>query len=122
MKDGKPNYQHHYTLSGHTMSLSSLKFSPDGKMLASGGAADFQSVLKPLSDDLYSTAADKLIKLWNAYTGDILKTLSGHREGINDVAWSKDNEHIASASDDKTIRIWSVETVRSSYSFQNSNI
>jgi len=32
-----PNYKHRYTLSGHTMSISSLKFSPSGSVLASSG-------------------------------------------------------------------------------------
>lgn len=56
--------------------------------------------------------ADKLIKLWNAYTGDILKTLSGHTEGVNDIAWAYDSERLASASDDKTVRLWDADTVR----------
>lgn len=33
----KPNYKSRYLLSGHTMSISSLKFSPDGSKLASSG-------------------------------------------------------------------------------------
>lgn len=33
----KPKYKLRYTLSGHTMSISSLKFSPDGSILASSG-------------------------------------------------------------------------------------
>lgn len=46
------------------------------------------------------------------YTGEILKTLSGHQEGVNDIAWSSDGEFLASASDDKTVILWSVEQVR----------
>ena len=56
-------------------------------------------------------AADKVIKLWNAFTGEFIKTLSGHTEGISDIAWAFDNELLASASDDKTIRLWNPNTV-----------
>lgn len=33
-------------------------------------------------------------------------TLVGHSRGINDVAWSQDAPMIATASDDKTLRLW----------------
>jgi len=58
------------------------------------------------------TAADTHIKLWDAYTGAILHTLSGHEQGINDIAWSPDGDFLASASDDKTVRVWGMEFVR----------
>lgn len=35
--------------------------------------------------------------------------MHGHTEGISDVAWSPDSDLLASASDDKTIRIWTTE-------------
>lgn len=55
--------------------------------------------------------ADKLIKLWDALTGQIIHTFEGHSEGISDIAWASDGEYLASASDDKTIKIWSMEDV-----------
>ena len=56
-------------------------------------------------------AADKLIKLWDAYSGELVHTFEGHTEGISDIAWASDGEYLASASDDKTIMIWSIESV-----------
>lgn len=52
-----------------------------------------------------------MIKIWDAYTGAILRTLEGHTEGISDVAWSSDGLYVASASDDKSVRLWSLEAV-----------
>lgn len=54
-------------------------------------------------------AADKTIKLWSAYHGDIVRTLQGHKEGLSDIAWSTDSKYLASASDDATIRLWDVD-------------
>jgi WD40 repeat protein len=63
-------------------------------------------------------AADKLIKIWDTYTGDIIKTLHGHSEGISDVAWSSEADFLASASDDKTVRIWDFNLVRFFFSLE----
>ena len=33
------------------------------------------------------------------------KTISGHKLGISDVAWSSDSRFVVSASDDKTLKV-----------------
>lgn len=48
----KPNYRAKFILSGHTMSISSLKFSADGRLLASSGAFT-ASVQVELSDGIF---------------------------------------------------------------------
>ena len=60
----------------------------------------------------FPLAADKTIKLWNSESGKLERTLNGHTQGISDVAWSSDSLYLCSASDDKTVRVWSITQVR----------
>jgi len=56
-----------------------------------------------------STSFDKTVKLWDVASGTEVKTLRGHTEATNNVAYSYDGKTIASCSDDSTIRIWSTD-------------
>ena len=44
--------------------------------------------------------------MWDAMTGEELKSLAGHTNSVWSVAFSPDGSHIVSGSDDKTIRVW----------------
>ena len=53
-----------------------------------------------------------MAKIWSPETGEFIRNLAGHTEGLSDVAWSSDSQSLATASDDTTVRIWDVESVR----------
>jgi WD40 repeat protein len=76
---------------GHSSSIFSLAFSPDGKYLASG-------------------SEDRTVKVWNIDSQKEVTTLQGHRYSVRSVAFSPDGKYLASGSDDKTVKLWSVES------------
>ncbi|MGA7938042.1 MAG: AAA-like domain-containing protein [Kovacikia sp.] len=75
---------------GHRSRVLSVRFSPNGELLASAGA-------------------DQTIQLWDRQ-GTRLKTLKGHRDVIWSVNFSPDGKLLASTGNDGTIQIWDVET------------
>jgi hypothetical protein len=79
------------TFRGHSALVSSLAYSPDGKIAISG-------------------SFDNTLRLWDIATGKCLKTLSGHSNYILDVAFSPDGKTAISGSYDKTLKLWDIGT------------
>jgi len=69
--------------------VTSVHFSPDGTRLASGGH-------------------DNTVKLWSVVSGELERTLAGHKNYVNSVHFSPDGMRLASGSKDKTVKLWSV--------------
>ena len=78
------------TLAGHTSSVDSVAFSPDGKFLASGSSHD-------------------TVKLWDVATGKVLRTLAGYTFWVHSVAFSPGGKLLASGSWDNTVKLWEIE-------------
>lgn len=74
-------------LRGHTDSVDTVAWSPDGNWVATA------------SDD--HTCA-----VWDTATGQRLKVLEGHTNIVYSIAWSPDGSRVATAASDKTCAIW----------------
>ncbi len=103
------NYKLRATLEGHRRGVSAVKFSPDGRFIASCCAYSPPHPKIPLLIEVQ--AADATIRIWDTATGKPLHLLEGHLAGISTIAWSPDCKVIASGSDDKSIRLWNACTV-----------
>ena len=57
-----------------------------------------------------ATVSGKEAYLWDAVTGEKLLTLAGHKNSINDIAFSPDGAHVATGSVDGKIKLWDAIT------------
>ena len=57
---------------------------------------------------LASLSLDNTILVWDATSGQILRTLTGYTNGVEDVVWSPDGKTLASASADGTVQLWNI--------------
>jgi WD40 repeat protein len=93
-------FQLERTLQGHEGQVQNIRFSPNGKMIASGGS-------------------DGQIILWDVATGRIIRKMKGHTKTVYEVTFNKDGSLLASAGEEGTACVWEVATGKNIGCFQN---
>ncbi|MEZ4710313.1 MAG: BTAD domain-containing putative transcriptional regulator [Caldilineaceae bacterium] len=122
-----------YRLSAPPNGIHALAFSPDGCLLAAGGAESMIQLWsmpdrRPLyklqghSSSIYGLAfsldgkclasgsGDQTIALWDPHTGERLQTLSGHTGVVQSVLFHPNGRRLISSSSDETIKIWDIQS------------
>ena len=116
------------TLEGHKGGVNSVLFSHKGEALASGsddGTAKvwrvsdgictktlhhqqpvFAVAFSPDDAYVFSGGGDRAVQAWNASTGELVRTFSGHTAAVKAVSVSPDSQFLASAGFDKSIKLW----------------
>ena len=94
-----------------SMSVNSLAWSSDGQRLASAHWSLNRNLTDPKAAEDFSFEDMKFsIRIWDPQTGAELKTLVGHNNFVNVLAFSGDGQILASGSYDSTIKLWDTST------------
>ncbi|MHA2497670.1 MAG: WD40 repeat domain-containing protein, partial [Candidatus Hodarchaeales archaeon] len=95
--------EHLQTWSMYPHGVIDLKWSPDGKTLAVAGG-------EWMVDNKLGNQPDKLLRLLNGTTGEVLRSFVGHTDAVMSITFSKDGSKLLSGSWDKSIRLWNVSS------------
>jgi WD40 repeat protein/serine/threonine protein kinase len=89
------------TLSGHTRSISSLEFSPNGKFMASASSGGL---------DAKVGAIDGEAKLWDVASHTLLYDFGNYPHGVSQIAFAPNSQRLAAAGYNSSIRVYDTAT------------
>jgi len=70
----------------------------------------WQATFSPDGSTIATAGSDKVLKLFNSKTGELLRTLETHERGVSSFAFSTGGDFIATVRNDEEVRIWRTAT------------
>lgn len=121
------------TLTYQQSIVTSVKISPSGKYLLSGGANKLylyniaeKKIIKEMAGHrdvitsvafspdekiFASSSADKTINIYETESGNLITKLTAHRSWVRDLSFSQDGTKLISCGDDSRIIIWNISDI-----------
>ncbi len=117
---------------GHEKAVTTLSYSSDWSMLASGSkdktirlwqvssASTIRSIpsdggevlsvaYSPDGQTIAAGLNDDTLRFWRAGDGTLLRTITDHRDDVTGVAFSAQGDTVVSSSEDDTVRVWQIQ-------------
>ena len=95
------------TLGGHDGSVYSVAWSPDGKRLATGSGK--RTANKNQTGKVRTVEGAARVWRVKGKSGEPMEAvlnLTGHDDPVRSVAWRPDGKRLATASEDKSVKVW----------------
>jgi len=131
---GSPEEKVDRMVAAHEGGAYAVAFSPDGSVLATGGADGLIKLWKVHTlkrvevmeahegtvyclafscdgERLASGGADACVRVWDVRAGGLARLILGHQKSVRTLAYSPDGKYLATGSDDSSVKLWDADTL-----------
>ncbi|MGK5093936.1 hypothetical protein WDW89_18225 [Deltaproteobacteria bacterium TL4] len=97
LQSGSPQFR----LNGHRGAINAIAYSPDGKLILTGGTQNSKQHL--------SKSDSSSVRIWDAKTGAEIQKINYDKD-VSSLVWSPDGKtFLTTSSEDKTARLWNLK-------------